>query len=675
MRAPGRGLLLGALAVGGLIPNAAASIIDTSGVVRTGDFDGDGHLELVVSSPETDCGKGAVYVVTFEGDLTTWTRDTYGVLGTAACGDQFGASLAVGDFDADGYDDLAIAAHGADDTGNAASGTVHILYGSATGLTESGDQLWTLDVSGVDGVAIANDHWGDALTAGDFNCDGYDDIAIGAPRKFAESLVSILYGTSGGITSVGDQLLSRAGGFGASLVAGNFDGDQEDDIDCDDLVVAAPFAQATVGADEGIIYRFAGADSGIDTEPTQTLHQDVTDVVDAPEAGDYFGWRLATVRVDDDAYPDLFVTVPGDACTTPVGSGRHLFYGSSGGLAVADNAITCDTYGCSVLDTGVLACHAGSAPAYGNASHDVISTGSSTGIVWGGAGDDALYGLIGDDVFFGGDGEDIIMPGPGRDIVIAGDGDDVIVIDLDCMVLEGEVVDGGPGDDTIRSHLSEYDLEALGLTIFSVENFVAIDENPLGESWCAPEALDDGPFLRPRVRAAWSGLTEADDVLTTTTGLLTLQLKNNSADDVDVHLEFVLSVRGEEVLLEQGPETVLAASTETVTLDLNDFIPGAIDPHSVNPALLVLPTSAAITTRAKLSVDSMHIGYSFAPTIFGHLEPGDPNTAVLYREGALHDTYYHGDLAGWRMSVAPYSGSANLMRRIEVRGTYHISAQ
>jgi len=668
-------LLIGALTLGGLIPDAAASIIDTSGIVRAGDFDDDGNLELVVSSPETDCGKGVVYVVTSEGDLSTWTRDTYGVLGTAECGDQFGASLAVGDFDGDGYDDLAIAAHGADDTGNAASGSVHILYGSETGLTETGDQLWTLDVAGVDGVAVADDHWGDALAVGDFNCDGYDDIGIGAPRKFSVSLVSILNGTSGGITAVGDQILSRQGGFGATLIAANFDGDQEDDVDCDDLVVAAPLAQASAAADEGVIYRFAGAALGIDTTPTQTLHQDITDVVDEAEADDFFGWRLVTGKADDDAYPDLFVTVPGDACETAVGSGQHRFHGSSVGLAVDNNAITCDTYGCSVFDDGVLACHSGSAPAYGSATHDLISTGSSTGIVWGGAGDDALYGLFGDDVLFGGDGEDIIVPGPGRDTVIGGDGDDIIVIDLDCMVIVGEVVDGGEGDDTIRSHLSQYELEGLGLTIVSVENFVAVDENPLGENGCNPPFIDDGPFLRPRVHATWSGLAEPGDVLTTSTGLLVLQLKNNSADEVEVDLDFVLSVRGEEVLLEQGPQTVGAASTETVTLDLNDFIPGGINPVAVNPALLMLPTSASITTRAKLSVDSVHIGTSFAPTIFGHLDPGDPNTAVLYREGALHDNFYHGDLASWRVSATPYTGPAKLMRRIEVRGTYSISGE
>jgi len=53
----------GSLAIFAHMSEASGSIIDVSGVVRVGDFDGDEILEIVVSSPETDCGKGAVYVV------------------------------------------------------------------------------------------------------------------------------------------------------------------------------------------------------------------------------------------------------------------------------------------------------------------------------------------------------------------------------------------------------------------------------------------------------------------------------------------------------------------------------------------------------------------------------------------------------------------------------------
>jgi len=162
-------------------------------------------------------------------------------------------------------------------------------------------------------------------------------------------------------------------------------------------------------------------------------------------------------------------------------------------------------------------------------------------------------------------------------------------------------------------------------------------------------------------------------VLTTSTGNVSLELQNISADEVDVELEFLLRVRGEEFLLEQAPVTVAASDVETVTLDLHDFIPGGVNTSSVDPALLVLPIAASISTKARLSVDTEHAGYSFPPTIFGHLQTtGATTTAVLYREGALHATYHNGNLARWRVSASAYTGPLKIMGHIEAHGSLGI---
>lgn len=661
------------LALCAAAPEANASIIDITGVARAGDFDGDDKLEIAVSSPETDCGKGAVYVVTYKGALTTWNRwgrDKPGVLGMAACDDLFGASLAVGDFNGDGYDDLAISTPGADDTAYSESGSVNVLYGSEDGLTTDGDQLWTLDTSGVTGEAAVDDYFSDALAAGDFNCDGYDDLAIGGPRK-DDGVFNILYGTSTGLSSVDDLQVEGSGGhFGAVLVAGNFNGDEVSDVGCDDLIVAAPHLTVSGENNAGALYRFAGDDGGLASSATQSLDQNSTDIVDDAEDDDLFGWRLGVANLNDDAYDDLLVAVPGDACTD-VGTGLHRIFGSEDGLVADDNTLSCDTYGCSVLENLNLACHSGSAPVYGRAVADVISLGFSNGVAWGGDGGDDLIGDFGDDLLFGGAGDDWLVGGPGRDMIIAGDGDDTIVVDLDCTVKDGEVIDGGPGDDTIRSHRTQTELEGLGLTVVSIENFVTIDEN--ADATCDPPPADDGPYLRPPVKLSWDNLATPDAVLTSSSGLLSLQLENTSAYSVAVTVEFILRVRGAELHLEQGPQTVTAATTSSMNLDLNDFIPGGIDPNNVNPALLVLPISASLSTRAQLTIGEAHVGYNFAPTIFGHLETEEENTiAVLYREGAYHDTYHHGDLSRWRADATPYSGTAKIMGRIEAHGSLGI---
>ena len=51
----------------------------------------------------------------------------------AESGDRFGAALAVGDFDDDGFADLAVGAPGEDAGSTADAGTVNVLYGSSSG--------------------------------------------------------------------------------------------------------------------------------------------------------------------------------------------------------------------------------------------------------------------------------------------------------------------------------------------------------------------------------------------------------------------------------------------------------------------------------------------------------------------------------------------------------------
>ena len=121
--------------------------------------------------------------------------------------DSFGQVLAVGDFDADSHDDAAFGIPNEDlldGGGNVPNvGIVQIAYGSDLGLTLDDNQLWALN--GPIGLSIfANDNFGGALAAGDFNGDGVDDLAIGVPGAVwlaqpQTGFVQILYGVDSGL--------------------------------------------------------------------------------------------------------------------------------------------------------------------------------------------------------------------------------------------------------------------------------------------------------------------------------------------------------------------------------------------------------------------------------------------------------------------------------------------
>jgi hypothetical protein len=69
------------------------------------------------------------------------------------------------DFDDDGFTDLAVGTP-SEDVGTAANaGAVTVLYGSAAGLSATGNQQFTEDTPGVPDAVEADDMWGEALTA------------------------------------------------------------------------------------------------------------------------------------------------------------------------------------------------------------------------------------------------------------------------------------------------------------------------------------------------------------------------------------------------------------------------------------------------------------------------------------------------------------------------------
>ncbi|MFC7587169.1 FG-GAP repeat protein [Nonomuraea antimicrobica] len=204
----------------------SASVTDQWGAsLATGDFDGDGTDELAVGAPADSVkvdGQGSVTVIDVRRrSARLLTQSTPGIKGASEKWDNFGAALATGDFNGDDRADLAIGVPGEGLSANQRAmdygdGTVDVLYGSRAGLRTDRTEAWSQNT--LDGKPRYYDRFGASLTAGDFNGDGNDELAIGVP---GEKAVQVLAGrSSGGLTRDGNLLIKGEGqDFGAALTA------------------------------------------------------------------------------------------------------------------------------------------------------------------------------------------------------------------------------------------------------------------------------------------------------------------------------------------------------------------------------------------------------------------------------------------------------------------------
>lgn len=174
------------------------------------------------------------------------SQDSFGVAGIAQTGDRFASSLASGDFNGDGYDDLAVGAAGEDWGIVQDAGSVNLLYGSVVGITAVGNQRLTQNDLLGGSVNEAFDGFGSTLAVGDFNLDGYDDLVVGSPTEtwgtaVSAGAVDVIYGSALGLTgarhqfwtqdTIGVQDIAESyDRFGSSLAVQDFNGDGIDDL-------------------------------------------------------------------------------------------------------------------------------------------------------------------------------------------------------------------------------------------------------------------------------------------------------------------------------------------------------------------------------------------------------------------------------------------------------------
>jgi hypothetical protein len=335
------------------------------------DFDGDGFDDLAVGVPGTKhhydplnpfcppggsgCKANVGQVVLIAGSpagldfsRSTWIdQDSPGMPNEQDDGDNFGHALAAGDFDGDGFADLAIGAIGEDDS----QGGVGVVFGSAGGLrTDAGSYFLGENVLG--GVREDGDSFGYSLATGDLDGDGFDDLAIGIPNEDAGGAipdcgqVGIVYGGAGGLDLPRSQLwaedqlfalgASESGDlFGTSVTAGDFDRDGHDD-----LAIGHP-GEALVGSRDGAATVVMGSSAGITGERRRRFFTAAQGLPGPPlQPGEEFAFALAAGDFDGDGHGDLAIGSPGEneGGIHDVGAQLVLY-----GAIFADGVETADT--------------------------------------------------------------------------------------------------------------------------------------------------------------------------------------------------------------------------------------------------------------------------------------------------------------------------------------------
>jgi len=297
--------------------------------LAAGDFNKDGADDIAIGVPGEDLGStvknaGAVQIIYGEVGRGISHRDEFRTLNNGSSAynaksyDNYGSSLAAGDYDGDGYDDLAVGIPYRDVSGKSNAGAVSIMYG-ASGRLSFRNQTFTQNTPYIAGASEKSDFFGYALSAGDFNGDGRDDLAIGVPYEDLNSAaidnkgaVNVIYGARNGLTNANDKMLTRRNEasdkeyFGLTLTTGDFNRDGYQD-----LIVGSPYGDDPFNVGfiaSGVVTVFDGGSGGIEHKG-DTWSQDTPGVPGTSERHDNFSRGLASGDINGDGFTDLIVGV------------------------------------------------------------------------------------------------------------------------------------------------------------------------------------------------------------------------------------------------------------------------------------------------------------------------------------------------------------------------------
>lgn len=464
-------------------------------VAAAGDFNDDGHADLLVGAPRLNTSYGAAYVIYgrsggFAGplDLATLTPEEGLRIdgGDGVTSDTGHKVASAGDVNGDGIADIIVGAFL----------TSFVVFGHRSGWGES----LSLDaLTATQGFRVQGNNIVWAVgAAGDQNGDGLDDVFVTENGPTSAGIVNVIYGLAAPLSEAGtaddermrgaaaadslagldgaDTLFGNAGADTLDGGAGNdsIDDGAGDDIasggsghdsmrsgagndllsgaDGDDQLVGGPGADTLVGGAGDDSYTIWASLGAVGTRVVEAASGGI-DIIFA-DAGIRLAGGVENLQIDFASASRSY----GNALANLMAgnAGAETFYGLDGADTLSSGGGIDRLFGGTGNDS--LGSDAGTDQLRGETGADTLSGGADADLLSGGADADLLMGDIGNDRLFGDPGNDTLEGGYGLDLMAGGTGADAFRFALAPMAIDADrISDFLPGTDRLELALAAFD--------------------------------------------------------------------------------------------------------------------------------------------------------------------------------------------------------------------------